>query len=306
MNKERIKKFSYFLLFYTLVVILWGAWVRISHSGDGCGDTWPLCQGQVIPEATHKKTWVEYSHRMMSGIYGILVIYFYFLIRKTFPKNSNQRKFALLTLIFMITEALLGAKLVLFGLVGSNSSLFRTFAMSLHQVNSLLLVGVTAMFIFSYDITSLNIGLKDFVQSFFQKNRFLLALMVVALTGAWAALSTTLFPSQNLIEGFKSDFSNDSHFLLRLRLSHPVLALLIIGYFVVKFYRESQNNKHFQNLRTVYLQTCMVGAVALIFGILTLLLLSPVWMKLSHLALAQLLWIMFIRQAVISLDSAKR
>lgn len=306
MNKERIKKFSYFLLFYTLVVILWGAWVRISHSGDGCGDTWPLCQGQVIPDAAQKKTWVEYTHRMMSGLYGILVIYFYFLIRKSFPQNSNQRRFALLTLIFMITEALLGAKLVLFGLVGSNSSAFRTFAMSLHQINSLLLVGATAVFIFSYDLVSFNVDLKNFLSSFFKKNKFLLAMMVVALTGAWAALSTTLFPSQNLIDGFKSDFSNDSHFLLRLRLSHPVLALSIIGYFIVKFYRESQSNKLSQTLRTVYLQTSIVGATALLFGILTLLLLTPVWMKLSHLALAQFLWVMFLRQAVISLDSAKR
>ncbi len=306
MNKERIKKFSYFLLFYTLVVILWGAWVRISHSGDGCGDTWPLCKGQVIPDATQKKTWVEYTHRMMSGLYGILVIYFYFLIKKSFPQNSNQRRFALLTLIFMITEALLGAKLVLFGLVGSNSSLFRTFAMSLHQINSLLLVGATAVFIFSYDMISLNVDLKNFIGSFFKKNKFLLAMIVVAITGAWAALSTTLFPSQSLIDGFKSDFSNDSHFLLRLRLSHPILALSIIGYFIVKFYRESQSSKLSQTLRIVYLQTSIVGATALLFGILTLLLLSPVWMKLSHLALAQFLWIMFIRQAVISLDSAKR
>ena len=306
MNKERIKKFSYFLLFYTLVVILWGAWVRISHSGDGCGDTWPLCQGQVIPEAAAKKTWVEYTHRMMSGIYGILVIYFYFLIRKNFPTNSNQRRFALFTLIFMITEALLGAKLVLFGLVGSNSSAFRTFAMSLHQINSLLLVGATAVFLFSYETSSLNIDLGNFISSFFKKNKFLLALMVVALTGAWAALSTTLFPSQNLLDGFKSDFSNESHFLLRLRLSHPVLALLVIGYFVVKFYKESQNSETSPRLRTVYSQTSIVGATALVFGILTLLLLSPVWMKLAHLALAQILWIMFIRQAVISLDSAKR
>jgi len=78
------------LLFYTLLVILWGAWVRISHSGDGCGDTWPLCHGQMIPEAQQGKTWVEYSHRMMSGLFGLLILALFFNVRKHFSKKSSD------------------------------------------------------------------------------------------------------------------------------------------------------------------------------------------------------------------------
>lgn len=293
-------------MFYTLLVILWGAWVRISHSGDGCGDTWPLCHGQMIPEALQKKTWVEYSHRLMSGIYGILVIYFYWQARRLFPKKSTARGYALLTLIFMITEALLGAKLVLFKLVGSNSSAFRIFAMSLHQLNSLLLMGSTAAFVYTHNRHSEPWNFKNFMKSLFRENIFLAGLTLIAITGAWAALSTTLFPSLGLLQGFKEDFSDQSHLLLKIRLSHPILALLIMGYFTVLFYKKSMAQNTSDPMKKIYRQSSAVGAIAMVFGIMTLLLLSPVWMKLSHLALAQGLWIMLVRQAVISFDSAKR
>ncbi len=293
-------------MFYTLLVILWGAWVRISHSGDGCGDTWPLCQGQLIPGAVQNKTWVEYTHRLMSGIYGIFVMFFYWQARKIFAPASLARCYALMILIFMVTEALLGAKLVLFGLVGSNSSAFRTFAMSLHQLNSLLLVGATAAFVLTPQIEQSQKFARVLLKTLFNKNFFLIALVLVAITGAWAALSSTLFPSTHLIEGFKQDFNEQSHFLLRLRLSHPLLALGLIGYYVIHFYRKSVHASQSEALKKINLQTSLTGALALVFGIFTLLLLSPVWMKLTHLALAHALWIMLIRQAVISLDSAKR
>lgn len=306
MNKERILLFARILTFYTLLVILWGAWVRISHSGNGCGDTWPLCHGQLIPEAAQNKTWVEYTHRLMSGIYGLVVIFFFWRVKKVYKPQSLARSYAIMILVFMITEALLGAKLVLFGLVGSNSSAFRTFAMSLHQVNSLLLMGSTAAFVVTPNLERPKKFLSQLLKSFFSTNVFLFALILIAVTGAWAALSTTLFPSTTLLDGFKHDFAAQSHFLLRIRLSHPVLALLLMGSFVVVFYRRSLNANSSEEIRRTYFQTSLIGAITLVVGILTLFLLSPVPLKLIHLAMAHVFWIALIRQAVISLDSAKR
>ena len=54
-------------IYFTILSILWGAWVRISGSGNGCGSSWPLCGGVIIPEAEHKKTWIEFIHRLMTG-----------------------------------------------------------------------------------------------------------------------------------------------------------------------------------------------------------------------------------------------
>ena len=145
MSKSGFRSFAFYLLLYTVLVILWGAWVRISHSGDGCGDTWPLCNGQLIPEAQRGKTWVEYGHRLMSGIYGLVVIYFWWVSRQVFERGHFARRAAGLTLFFTITEALLGAKLVLFGLVTTNDTPYRALIMALHQLNSFMLTGAAGV-----------------------------------------------------------------------------------------------------------------------------------------------------------------
>jgi cytochrome c oxidase assembly protein subunit 15 len=279
------------LFFYTLLVILWGAWVRISHSGAGCGESWPLCQGQFIPgmggenlTVTHGKTWVEYTHRLMSGLYGIFVFGVWLVVWRGFPSRSNPRKMASLVLFFTITEALLGAKLVLLGLVADNVSWFRTFSMSLHQVNSLLLTGsVTALWL------SLLPG------HFRWRPRNLLVALIfclIAVTGAWAALASTLFPSESLWEGIMKDFSPGSHHVLRLRVLHPLMALLGAGGLAVFLWMKSFDRGPDRRL---HLETSLALMSALFFGMATLLFLSPVWMKLAHLALAHLLWAVMVR-----------
>ena len=90
LNLSKISNLLFAFWLFTIVVILWGAWVRISHSGNGCGDHWPLCGGEFIPTSANAKTWVEYTHRMMSGLYGLIVIYCFFIFRK--PQYSETTK----------------------------------------------------------------------------------------------------------------------------------------------------------------------------------------------------------------------
>ena len=56
------------LLVYTVAVVLWGAYVRATLSGDGCGDHWPLCNGVAVPTDPSIKTIVELTHRVTSGL----------------------------------------------------------------------------------------------------------------------------------------------------------------------------------------------------------------------------------------------
>lgn len=308
---ESLWKISLALVFYTLLVILWGAWVRISHSGDGCGDTWPLCQGQLIPDSQLKKTWVEYSHRFTSGLYGLLVLALFFWIKKqTFHSLFQIKRWSFWVLIFMITEALLGAKLVIFKLVNLNDSLWRVIVMSLHQLNSFLLVGFTVRLLCAAleykwfpELSVLSANKKP---ERMQKNKYLLMILVLAMTGAWAALSTTLFPSVSLLEGFIKDFAMDSHSILKIRITHPILAvsfgIYMIYYFVNKYsdWKESvgasEGHIKYQNLDAIIgkLAKAMAFSVALavLVGIITLLSLSPTSLKLIHLTLAHILWIL--------------
>lgn len=291
MTKPQYKKLAFGLLFYTLLVILWGAWVRISHSGDGCGDTWPLCHGQLIPEAQRGKTWVEYGHRLMSGIYGFVVIYFWWMARKIYPIGHFVRKAALATLIFMITEALLGAKLVLFKLVTTNDTPYRAFVMALHQMNSFMLTGAVAL---AFAGATLQ---KDLQAPSKEDRRYRFLpwiIVVIGITGAWASLSNSLFPTENLLEGFFADFSTESHFLVRLRGLHPLLALFGGGSLALFFWLKAQTAESLLLERRSY-QMSLALMTAIAFGIMTLLLHAPVWMKIVHLALAHTIWVILLQ-----------
>lgn len=297
-TKQQFHRWAQILLVYTLIVILWGAWVRISHSGDGCGDTWPLCNGKLIPEAQQNKTWVEYSHRLTSGFFGIFVVFLYFIGRRLFAKTDPVRKALLATLIFTITEALLGAKLVLFGLVGSNDSPFRLTVMGLHQVNSLLLTGSVALVVLFAS------GLPEKVKNLQLGHKsktlprgaigFLILFIVVSVTGAFAALSTTLFPTVNLWQGLNQDFAPDAHYLLRLRISHPILATLIGGGLALYFWLRSLDEIN-PLLRKATLQVALILILGVVFGYITLFSLAPLWMKVTHLLIAHLVWIALLR-----------
>lgn len=291
MNKERFRLFAHILIYYTILVILWGAWVRISHSGDGCGNSWPKCQGEFIPDLATKKTFTEYFHRLMSGFYGIWVFLLFLFSRYLYSPASIVRRTATLTLVFMIIEALLGAKLVLFNLVGDNDSFFRAFTMSLHQINSLLLTG-SIFLLFKATNENLIFKNKDFLKWPF------LFVLLISISGAWAALSTTLFPSQGLWEGLLNDFQADSHFLVQLRVLHPILGLLLGGGLAIYFYRIS--------LDKAPRLTSLIITTTVLIGIMTLLLKSPLFLKLSHLLFVHLSWIALLNYAVISLDSNKR
>lgn len=288
------------LIFYTLLVILWGAWVRISHSGDGCGDSWPLCEGKFIPTTTEKKTWVEFSHRLTSGLFGIYVFAAFLATRRFFAKASAPRWWAGAALILTGTEALLGAKLVLFGLVGSNDSFFRLFAMGLHFINSALLTGSIVAWYLSLDplvrprtqtgFGSISVGFLNWI-----RGTTAVALLLLGVTGTVAALSTTLFPSTSLTSGLQQDLNEASHFLLRWRIYHPVLGLIVAALGAVFFLaigkalprEEKMLRWRSQRLSFLFLLTGIVGTV-------TLFLLSPVIMKVTHLAMAYLLWISIV------------
>jgi cytochrome c oxidase assembly protein subunit 15 len=296
-SKSRFYRFAQFLLFYTLIVILWGAWVRISHSGDGCGDTWPLCHGQVIPDAQQNKTWVEFAHRIMSGLFGFLVIYLFWRGRKLFAHGEIIRRALLATLVFTITEALLGAKLVLFHLVGNNDSAFRLFAMSLHQINSMLLSGSVALVVlFAGPLPQSLQNLPPHSKAVKSKwsAGFLILFLGVAVTGGFAALASTLFPSSSLMSGFTEDFAPNAHYLLRLRISHPILATLIGGSLSLYFWLRAQQESQ-RILRQALVAVSLMFAAGVVFGYLTLFSLAPVWMKIVHLLLAHLIWITLLR-----------
>ena len=203
----------------------------------------------------------------------------------------------------MITEALLGAKLVLFKLVGDNDTPFRAFAMGLHLVNSaMLMASLTLVAEFSRNVlfqrregSPWNIQGAQTLKVRQIVIGTVLAFLILGVTGTIASLSSTLFPSNSLLEGLAQDWDPNSHFLIRLRGIHPLMGLLLGGSIALTAWLSIQIQKANESellQRSQWL--AKTAAFGVCFGIATLVSLAPVYMKLSHLALGHTIWILIV------------
>ncbi|MDE0151817.1 MAG: COX15/CtaA family protein [Bdellovibrionales bacterium] len=303
--KKYFHIFCLITLFLALFVILWGAWVRFSHSGDGCGMNWPLCHDEWIPESSGK-TWIEWFHRASSSVFGLFVLALTVFGFKYFPKNHKVRFWSLMTLVFTISEALIGALLVLKGLTGQNTSVLRLFILNAHLLNSLFLVGSL--------VFCLRSSIEAFPIPFKKVGSLALMYIVIALTGSVASLSNTLFPSSSLTEGWLMDFDENAPWIVPFRLWHPVVAVLIgggvllylfwsfKGFVSMKKNLEKSSLQRSSSLRkqgsslsinSPFLLMCFL-CIGLLTGAVTLFTLSPVVMKLIHLFAAYSIWVVIL------------
>ena len=289
-------RLAWITLAWNLIVILWGAVVRATGSGAGCGDHWPLCDGEIIPPSPGTATLIEFGHRITSTLAGILVIAVVWAAFRAFPKGSRVRKAAVASLILVIFEGLIGAALVKFELVESNDSLLRAVAMGGHLINTLLLLAALTYTAWWCRSREPEASALPLLQKF---RDGLVTLCVVAIfatciTGAISALGDTLFPASSLVEGLEQDLDPSSHILLRLRIFHPLIAVGAALALLVLARRELENTGR-TPASTRLAQALM--ALALIQtggGVLNIALLAPVWMQLVHLLLADLTWIAFL------------
>src|SRR4051812_46208116 len=138
-------KFAWVALAYNLVVILWGVFLRASYSGDGCGQHWVTCQGEIIPSAPELKTVIEFSHRVTTVIAGFLVIALVVWAFRAVERGSLGRKAAVLSLVFIIVEGLIGRGLVLTGNTAGNWTPTRPYWTAGHLINTFVLLAFLAL-----------------------------------------------------------------------------------------------------------------------------------------------------------------
>ncbi|HEY6101456.1 MAG TPA: COX15/CtaA family protein, partial [Anaeromyxobacter sp.] len=125
-------RFARAVLVYNLLVVAWGAFVRATGSGAGCGKHWPTCNGELVPRSPRVETAVEFTHRATSGIALVLVVGLAVWAFRAFPRRHPARRAAVATVAFMIAEALVGAGLVLYGWVAKDPSAARGWVMAIH------------------------------------------------------------------------------------------------------------------------------------------------------------------------------
>ncbi len=292
MKLSRFAIYAWAVLGYNLFVILWGAFVRATGSGAGCGSHWPLCNGQVVPRTPQVETLIEFFHRLTSGLAFLFVVVLLVWAFRAYPKKHRVRWTVSFSMLFMITEALVGAGLVLFELVADNASMTRAFSVAVHLLNTFLLLACLTLTA-SWASGGEPVRLKRQGMRVALLGIGLVAMLVLGVSGAVTALGDTLFPSASLTEGLRQDFSPTAHFLIRLRVFHPAIAVSVALYLilvVIWLYSLPRNaaTKRF-SLVLIVLLVVQLGA-----GVINVTLLAPVWMQLVHLLLADLIWITLV------------
>ncbi|HEX5227647.1 MAG TPA: COX15/CtaA family protein [Bryobacteraceae bacterium] len=287
--KTSFSRFAFGVLGWNVLVVLWGAYVRASGSGAGCGSHWPLCNGEVLPASPGVQTIIEFTHRAMSGVALAAVAVLWLWTRRRFLRTAPVRPMAAASAIFLITEALLGAGLVLFKYVGTDESAGRAIYLSLHLLNTLLLLGALALTAW--------FSKGGFYFGGWRWSRPVMAALpiaaLVSVTGAIAALGDTLAPAKTLAQGFQQDFSGAANFLVRLRVLHPAFAILAGCYFVAVGILVLRS-KQFAMANKLAGWVIALACVQLCAGAVNLLLLAPVWMQITHLFLADAVWISLV------------
>jgi len=291
MKLKNFAPFTWGVLGWNLIVILWGAFVRASGSGAGCGRHWPLCNGQVVPQSANVEMTIEFTHRLLSGgallLVGAMVIWGFRITKKEHP----VRKGLIAAGILILTEALLGAGLVLFELVEENSSMTRAIAVALHLTNTFLLVGSLALTAY-WASGGRAVRIKGQGAKAWLLGGGLLGMLIIGMSGAVTALGDTLFPVGSLAEGLTADLDPNAHFLVRLRVYHPIIAIVVAIYslYLVRMLY-SQNKGTARKFLTALI---IIGVVQLGIGLTNLLLLVPIPTQLLHLLTADLVWITYV------------
>jgi heme A synthase len=296
--KQRFARASWGALAFTIFVILWGAFVRATGSGAGCGSHWPLCNGEVLPQDPTTHTVIEFTHRATSGLSLLLVLGLFFWARKLYPTAQHfVRRMAKLSLIGMILEALLGAGLVLLELVAEDKSVTRAVSISLHLVNTSFLTAAMTLLASgaSRDLQGQPLRALWITPTLRKRAIWVIStFLVLGAAGAITALGDTLFKAESLAHGIQMDLAPGAHFLLRLRVIHPVLAILwgvgSLGWLLGLRYPGNALGLTANPARIA----ALLILSNLLLGGLNLLLLAPTQLQIAHLAMANLIWIQLI------------
>ena len=286
------QRFAWAVVGYNVLVILWGALVRATGSGAGCGNHWPLCNGVVIPISPTLHTIIEFTHRMMvSGSVFAMLALLAWTFRAT-VKGQAARVFVSLSTLLLVNEAFLGALLVKLGYVTGNQSLGRVVVLSIHLSNTLLLVAALVLTARMLGTEQRWVALRARGTDTVIAGVGLLATLVVGVSGSLAALGDTLFPSRSLSAAFAADFDPNSPWLLRLRGVHPASALVAAAFVIWLVLRARQAGLGRG-------ANAVLGLLGLQFllGVADVLLLAPTWMQILHLFGADLYWVALVALA---------
>jgi cytochrome c oxidase assembly protein subunit 15 len=293
------RRFAWTVLGVNLAVVAWGAFVRATGSGAGCGRHWPTCNGELVPRAPAVATLIELAHRVSSGVSLLLVVALAIWAVRASPAGHAARRAALAALGFMIAEALVGAGLVLYGWVAKDASAARGWVMAIHLTNTFLLLASLALTA-AWSAAPGGLAVQGRGGLAAAIAAALAAVLLAGVTGAIAALGDTLYPASSFAAGLRDDLSGNAAVLLRLRVLHP-LAAVSAGALLLAVSRAAVRARPEEAVRRSAAAIAGLVAFEIVAGAANVLLLAPVWIQLVHLLLADLVWLSAVLLAAAAL-----
>jgi heme a synthase len=295
-----IERFGRIVLAYNLFVIVWGAFVRTSGSGAGCGDHWPLCDGALIPATPTISTLIELFHRATSGLALVLVVLLFLRIRRHFADRHPVRIASAVALAFIVIEALIGALIVRAELFGTNASITRAAMTGAHFVNTLLLLAALTV-----TVWWIHNPMPRRPLAWDAINLLMLAACVgwllLGATGALSALSRTLYPSSTLVEAIQKELTPGAPLLIRLRSLHPLVAavmgviLCVLAWLINRRQPNLRARKLAVSITAIFFAQCLLGLVNVLAVV------PQPLLQVSHLLMMDALWICSVVLAAIRL-----
>jgi cytochrome c oxidase assembly protein subunit 15 len=290
-GRVSLSRFAWFVVGYNIAVIVWGAYVRATKSGEGCGSHWPLCNAEVLPTTLHIQTAIEFSHRVTSGVSLVLVAILLIWCWCRTAKGDRPRYSAVAAAMLLFFEALFGALLVLVDRLGGfGQSTTHALLLCLHFGNTLCLLAALAL---TARWTSSGPVRSDFVRKpdqLLATGLGLLSIMIIGISGSLASLGDTIFPPDSLRHAFLEDFSSSGPVLLRLRALHPIAAI-IGSVYVLWLLRPFWQKKETSAWLSLIPFTL---TVQIVLGALNVILLAPIWLQMTHLLVAEIFWILLV------------
>ena len=284
-----LRRFAWTVLAYFVAVILWGAVVRATSAGAGCGNHWPLCNGTVLQHSASANTMIEFTHRITSGLSFFSAVGLLVWTLAGTARGHLARPAACAVVVFTLIEAIIGALLVKLGLTAQSQSPLRPWYLALHLTNTLLLLA--ALTLTAHLLSRKHGYLRNKIRLVapFGASVGIFVVMVVGVTGSLAALGDTLFPATSLGSALAQDFSSTSGWLVRWRWTHPTIAFLASIFLIWILVRAAQRTTQRDN-RGLSALVLVLLAAQYVLGVLDVVLLAPVWLQIAHLLGADVLW----------------
>lgn len=285
------QRYAWGVLAFNIAVVLWGAYVRASDSGAGCGNHWPSC-GMVLEPNAAPKAFIEFTHRASIALGFVLLIGLIVLAHRTFPPKHVVRKAVWSAFGFTVSEALIGAGLVLFKLVEHDASAYRAVVMTAHLINTFLLLGAFTLTAWWAD-ESQQPQFKDQGATGWALALALFSAILLGISGALVALIDTLIPTEFVSQAMQRSWTPTAAFLVHTRIVHPIVALSV-GLYLVLVAGLTMHLRPSPAVRRMAQVLFSVFLLQIGVGLINRLLMHPIPLQIVHLLLADLVWVSLI------------